>query len=83
MATDWSTPTDFTSAERNAWRMKITSADNTVDAKHSTVAPEELLLTPEDFEIVPEDVQSDNEEWAIVTFEANDADQWSVVNSET
>ncbi len=40
------------------------------------------MLNPEDFEIIPEDVQSDNEEWAIVTIDANDADQWSAVTGE-
>jgi len=78
LASDWSAPEDFTSANRKAWKSKITSASDTVDFKHVSEAPENLMLTPEDFEIVPEDVQSDKEEWAIVTLApANDADQWT------
>lgn len=78
MGSDWSTPIAFPTGDNLVWKSKITSADDTVDFKHVSEAPEDLLLSPEDFDIVPEEVQVDQEEWAIVSIPANDADQWTL-----
>lgn len=81
-ASDWVNIPDFTLADSKTWKSKIKSADSTVDFKHVAETPSELMLDPEDFEIIPEEVQSDNDDWAIVTLVSNDETLWTKLTDE-
>lgn len=67
MGTEWSTTPDFTFTEQDLWFSKIASADSTVDFKHVAEAPEDFDILPSDVDVIPEVVQSDNEDWTMVS----------------